>query len=73
MAALAMGGGLWFAAALVWPQAASTHGLAQAAILGILIAGSVAVYGLLLARFGVVNRADAVNALKASPPRDLRA
>jgi putative peptidoglycan lipid II flippase len=73
MAALAMGGGLWFAAAFVWPLAASGHGLAQAAILGILIAGSVAIYGLLLALFGVVNRADAVNALRHSPPRDLRA
>src|SRR3954466_3286916 len=73
VAALAMGGGLWFAAAFVWPQAASAPGLAQAAILGILIAGSVAVYGLLLARLGVVNRADAVKALRRSPPRDLRA
>src|SRR5258707_11032012 len=73
MAALAMGGGLWFAAAFVWPQAASAHGLAQAAILGMLIAASVAIYGLLLALFGVVNRADAINALKPSPPRDLRA
>jgi putative peptidoglycan lipid II flippase len=73
MAGLAMGGVLWFAAAFVWPLAASAHGLAQAAILGILIAGSVAIYGLLLARFGVVNRADAVNALKSSPSRDLRA
>jgi putative peptidoglycan lipid II flippase len=73
VAALAMGGVLWFAAAFVWPQAASAHGLAQAAVLGILIAGSVAVYGLLLARFGVVNRTDALNALRSSPPRDLRA
>jgi putative peptidoglycan lipid II flippase len=73
LAALAMGGVLWFASALVWPQGASAHGLAQAAILGMLIAGSVAVYGLLLALLGVVNRADAVNALRGSPPRDLRA
>src|SRR6185369_16004201 len=68
MAALAMGGGLWFAAALVWPQAVSAHGLAQAAILGMLIAASVTIYGLLLVLFGVVNRADAVDALKSSPP-----
>jgi putative peptidoglycan lipid II flippase len=73
MAALAMGGGLWFAAAFVWPLAASARGLAQAAILGVLITASVAIYGLLLARFGVVNRADAFNALRHSPPRDLRA
>jgi putative peptidoglycan lipid II flippase len=73
MAALAMGGVLWFAAAFVWPLAASAHGLAQAAILGILIAASVGIYGLLLVLFGVLNRADAVKALKSSPPRDLRA
>jgi putative peptidoglycan lipid II flippase len=73
MAALAMGGVLWFAAAFVWPLAASAHGFAQAAILGSLIAASVAIYGLLLALLGVVNRTDAVNVLKSSPPRDLRA
>jgi putative peptidoglycan lipid II flippase len=73
VAALAMGGVLWFASAFVWPQAASAHGLAQAAILGMLIAGSVAVYGLLLALLGVVTRADAVDAFRRSPPRDLRA
>src|SRR4051812_4433932 len=73
MAALAMGGGLWFAAALLWPQAANAHGFAQAAILGTLIATSVAIYGLLLALVGAVSRADAVNALRSSAPRDLRA
>jgi putative peptidoglycan lipid II flippase len=73
IAALAMGGVLWFAAAFVWPQAASAHGLAQAAILGLLIAASIATYALLLVLFGVVNRAEAVNALKSSPSRDLRA
>ena len=73
MAALAMGGALWFAAAFAWPLAASAHSLAQAGILGILITASVAIYGLLLALFGVVNRADAVKALRRSPPRDLRA
>ena len=67
---------LWLAARfmlpLVLPWAADAHGLVQAAILGLLIAGGIAVYGLLLARFGVVNWADAVQAVRQTPPRDLR-
>src|SRR5258708_14173832 len=55
MAALAMGGGLWFPAAFVWPLAASTRGLAQVAILGVLITASVSVYRPLLALFAVLN------------------
>ncbi|MEA2823357.1 MAG: putative peptidoglycan lipid flippase [Bradyrhizobium sp.] len=73
MAALAMGGGVWLMVALVWPQAASAHGLAQAAILGMVVAASVAIYALLLALLGVVTRANAVDAFRRSPPRDLRA
>jgi putative peptidoglycan lipid II flippase len=72
VAALAMGATLWFAATLVLPLAASAHGVAQAALLGILIVGAIALYGLLLALFGAVTLADAVNALGRSPPRDLR-
>jgi putative peptidoglycan lipid II flippase len=72
-AALAMGGGLWLAATFVLPQAAGAYGLARAAILGILIIASIAVYGLLLSLFGAVNWADAARALRPSPPRDLRA
>ena len=41
-------------------------------MLGVLIVAGVAIYGLLLALFGVVNWADAVGALRRSPPRDLR-
>jgi len=70
LAALAMGGLLWLMAALVWPL---EGGLAQAAILGVLIIAGVAIYGLLLALFGVVTWADAAGALRRSPPRDLRA
>jgi putative peptidoglycan lipid II flippase len=73
LAALAMGGLLWLKTAFVWPLAANTHGLAQAAILGLLIIAGVAIYGVLLALFGVVNWADAAKALRRSPPRDLRA
>jgi putative peptidoglycan lipid II flippase len=64
VAALLMGVLLWLTAAFVWPAAAGAHGLAQAAILGISIPGGVAIYGLLLALFGVVKRADAVAALR---------
>ncbi len=67
-AATLMGGLLWLAAHLVLPWAADMHGLAQAAILGILIAGGIAIYGLLLALFGVINWTGVTRALS----RDLR-
>ncbi len=72
LAALAMGGLLWLTAAFVWPPAASAHGFAQGAILGVLIIAGVAIYGLLLALFGAVNWAEAIGAVRHSPPRDLR-
>jgi putative peptidoglycan lipid II flippase len=71
VAALAMGGLLWLKAAFVWPLA-GTHGFAQAAMLGVLTIAGVAIYGLLLALFGVINWADAVSAVRHSPSRDLR-
>jgi putative peptidoglycan lipid II flippase len=71
MAALAMGGLLLLMAALAWPLAGA-HGLAQTAMLGVLTIAGVAIYGLLLALFGVINWADAIAALRQSPPRDLR-
>jgi putative peptidoglycan lipid II flippase len=71
-AALAMGGGLWFASTSVLPPVASAYGLAQFAILGILIIGSIAIYGLMLRLLGAIDWADAANALRRSPPRDLR-
>jgi putative peptidoglycan lipid II flippase len=70
VAALAMGGLLWLLAALAWPLA-GPHGLAQAAMLGVLIVAGVAIYGALLALFGVINWADAIGALRHSPSRDL--
>ena len=72
MAAIAMGGVLWLTSALLWPLVAKAHGLAQVAMLGALIIGGVALYALLLALFGVIGWAEAVGALKGSPPRDLR-
>jgi putative peptidoglycan lipid II flippase len=70
-AALAMAGLLWLTAALLWPLAGA-HGLAQAAMLGVLLIAGVAVYGLLLALLGVLTWADAIGAARHSPPRDLR-
>jgi putative peptidoglycan lipid II flippase len=55
LAALAMGGLLGLAAAFALPWSAEAHGLAQAAILGILIAGGLATYALLLTVFGVID------------------
>ena len=71
-AALVMGGLLWLTAALL-PMTATAHGLAQAALLGLLIAGGMAVYGLLLTLSGVTGWAEAVAAIrygKASALRD---
>jgi putative peptidoglycan lipid II flippase len=72
IAAILMGGALWLTAHVVLRWASDAHGLAQAVILGVLIAGGIAVYGLLLAWFGVVSWAEAVNAVSRTPPRDLR-
>ena len=72
LAALVMGGLLWIKAAFVWPLVSGAHGLAQAAVLAILILGGISIYGLLLALFGVVTWTDAVRAVRQSPPPDLR-
>ncbi len=71
-AALAMGGILWLAARLVPALEAGAHGLAQGALLLLLIAASIAIYGLLLALFGVTNWGNAVNAIRQTAPADLR-
>jgi putative peptidoglycan lipid II flippase len=54
LAALAMGALLWLQSRFVPEWMADAHGLKQAAMLGILIAGGLAVYALLLTLFGVV-------------------
>jgi putative peptidoglycan lipid II flippase len=71
-AALAMGGLLWLAAALVLPPAADAHGLVQAALLTTLISGGMAIYGLLLAWFGVVKWDAAVAAVRQTSATRLR-
>ena len=69
-AALVMGGLLWLTAAFLAAPTANT--LAQAALLVMLIAGGIAVYGLLLALFGVIGWSDAVRAIRQTAAADLR-
>jgi len=69
-AALVMGGLLWPAVAFMPALGANT--LAQAAVLVLLIAGGIAVYGLLLARFGVIGWNGAVRAVRQTTASDLR-
>ena len=71
IAALAMGGLLWLKATYVLPLVAGASGIAQAAVLGVLIAGGLAIYGLLLTLFGVINWTAALAAVRQSPSRDL--
>jgi putative peptidoglycan lipid II flippase len=73
LAALAMGGSLWLAADFTLAQAADIHGLAQAAALLALIAGGIAVYGLLLGLFGVTNWRQTLKAIRHPSRGDLRA
>jgi putative peptidoglycan lipid II flippase len=72
LAALAMGGLLWLTARLALPLVADSHGLAQAVLLAVLISGGIAIYGLLLALFGVTGWATALNAIRPTKPPDLR-
>jgi putative peptidoglycan lipid II flippase len=69
-AALVMGGLLWLAVAFMPALTANT--LAQAALLALLIAGGIAVYGLLLTVFGVIGWNDAVRAIRQTTASDLR-
>jgi putative peptidoglycan lipid II flippase len=71
-AALAMGALLWLKARFVLPLAADAHGLAQAALLALLIAGGIAIYGLFLWLFGVTGWRETVNAVRRNKPADLR-
>jgi putative peptidoglycan lipid II flippase len=71
-AALAMGALLWLAGMYLLTPAATAHGVAQAVLLGVLIVAGTAIYGVLLASFGVVRWGDAANALRQTAPRDLR-
>jgi putative peptidoglycan lipid II flippase len=72
VAALAMGGSLWLAAPFVLASGGSTHGLAQAVLVAMLISGGMAIYGLLLALLGVIRFRDAVNAIRQTAGAGLR-
>jgi putative peptidoglycan lipid II flippase len=69
-AALAMGGLLWLAARHTPVE--GLHGLSEAVVLLSLIAGGIALYGLLLRLFGVIRCHEAVNAIRPKPPGGLR-
>jgi putative peptidoglycan lipid II flippase len=69
-AAMAMGGLLWLTARLALSPDA--HGAAQAVVLAGLICGAIALYGLLLALFGVIGWSDAVNATGRARASGLR-
>jgi putative peptidoglycan lipid II flippase len=68
-AALAMGALLWLAITFV---PAPMHGLAQAAVLALSIAGGMAAYGFCLGLFGVTGWRETVNAIRPARPGDLR-
>jgi putative peptidoglycan lipid II flippase len=68
-AALVMGALLWLAITFV---PAPMHGLAQAAVLAVSIAGGMAAYGLCLGLFGVTVWRETVNAIRPAKPGDLR-
>ncbi len=71
-AALVMGGLLWLTTAFALPTAATAHGLVQAALLGVLISGGIAVYGGLLALFGITSWAEAATAIRQTRASGLR-
>ena len=72
LASLLMGALLWVAVQLL-PAAAGAHGLLQAAVLGALIAAGIAIYGLLLLLFRVIDWRNMRAALMRSRSGDLRA
>ena len=71
IAALLMGGLLWLATSFVLGGA--IHGLTQAVVLLALIVAGIAAYGALLTLFGVTSWPKAVQAIRQTRSRDLRA
>ena len=63
-AALAMGGLLWLSAPLVLASTANASAALHLVLVAALIAGGMAIYGLLLALFGVIRWVDAIHALR---------
>jgi putative peptidoglycan lipid II flippase len=72
VAALAMGGLLWLTATSAIPLAGDAHGIAQAALLALLIGSGIAIYSLFLAMFGVIGWDEAMNAVRPIAASDLR-
>jgi putative peptidoglycan lipid II flippase len=72
LAALVMGGLLWLMARLGLALSANSHGGAHPVLLPMLISGGIAIYGLLLALFGVIKRGEVVSALGQTKASDLR-
>ena len=73
LAALVMGGVLWFAVRLLYPMAAACTGCSRPPRWYVLIAAGVVIYGLLLLTFRVIDRNDIQAALMRSRSGDLRA
>jgi putative peptidoglycan lipid II flippase len=71
-AAAAMGGLLWLQAAFVLPLAENGPEIAQGALLAVLIASAMAIYGLLLLWLGVIGWEGALRAVRQSKVADLR-
>jgi putative peptidoglycan lipid II flippase len=69
-AAMAMGGLLWLTARVALTP--NAHGATQAVVLAVLISGAIALYGLLLALFGVIGWSEAVNAARQTRASGLR-
>jgi putative peptidoglycan lipid II flippase len=72
VAALAMGALLWLATPLVLASSTNPHGIVQGVLVALLIAGGIAIYGLFLGLFGVLQRAELVNAIRQNTRSGLR-
>jgi putative peptidoglycan lipid II flippase len=72
LAALAMGALLWLSAPLVLAWSTNPHGVTQGLLVALLIAGGIAIYGLFLGLFGVIRRAEVVNAIRQATGSGLR-
>jgi putative peptidoglycan lipid II flippase len=70
--ALTMGALLWLTARFALPLAPGAHGLAQATVLAVLIAGGIAIYALFLRLFGITGWREGLNAIRRNKPSDLR-